>query len=139
VVCSVGTVTSEGVVTVIPFTNTYASDNEVSTTEFVVLVSTSWEWKLVIVIGSDRNMFLVGFYPAGADIVADVDYIAERSSAIFFEVNDPTTDPVIMVAGDAASFTVVGVTADEFIIGALGIDSLLTCTCTGAATNNWLT
>jgi len=64
VVCSVSAATSVGAVTVIPFTNTYADETTiVHTSELVVLVSTDWLWKITIVVGSDRNMFEVGFYP----------------------------------------------------------------------------
>jgi len=64
-VCSVGTITADGVVTVIPFTNTYTADDTAVTSEFVELDTAAWAWKLVLVIGSDRNMFFVGFYPVG--------------------------------------------------------------------------
>jgi hypothetical protein len=64
VVCSVGTVPTEGVVTVIPFVNNYASATATTNNELYDLVSSDWLWKVVIVIGSDRNMFGVGFYPA---------------------------------------------------------------------------
>jgi len=84
VVCSVGTVTAAGVVTVIPFTNTYATLDATHTNEFVALVGASWVWKLTLVIGSDRNMFFVGFYPTGAAAVADTDYFAEKGGNVFF-------------------------------------------------------
>lgn len=57
-VCSVSTVTADGVVTVIPFTNTYADETSIAlTSELGVLVSASWLWKVTIVVGSDRNLF----------------------------------------------------------------------------------
>jgi len=62
VVCSVGTIAAEGVVTVIPFTNTYAGATEAWTTELSSLVSTDWAWAIAVVVGTDRNMFGVGFY-----------------------------------------------------------------------------
>jgi hypothetical protein len=65
VVCSVtSTVPAAGVVTVIPFTNTYADEASITlTNEFVVLVSADWLWEITVVVGSDRNLFEVGFYP----------------------------------------------------------------------------
>jgi len=83
-VCSVGTVTADGVVTVIPFTNTYTTDDTKVTSEFIELVEATWAWKLVIVIGSDRNMFFVGFYPTGIAITADASYVAEKAANEFF-------------------------------------------------------
>jgi hypothetical protein len=63
VVCSVSATTAAGVVTVIPFTNTYAAEAAiVLTSEFVVLVSDDWKWAIALVVGSDRNLFEVGFY-----------------------------------------------------------------------------
>jgi hypothetical protein len=63
VVCSVSTTTAAGVVTVIPFTNTYADETDITlTSEFVVLVSADWKWAIALVVGSDRNLFEVGFY-----------------------------------------------------------------------------
>lgn len=62
-VCSVSTTLTNGQVTVIPFTNTYAAETAiVLTSEFVVLASTDWAWKIALVVGSDRNLFEVGFY-----------------------------------------------------------------------------
>jgi hypothetical protein len=90
-VCSVGTVGADGVVTVIPFTNTYLTSSATSTNEFLVLISADWAWKLVLVIGSDRNMFFVGFYPTGAAIVADTDYVAEKATNEFFAAGTPVT------------------------------------------------
>lgn len=64
-VCSVSTTTAAGVVTVIPFTNTYSAETAIKlTSEFVVLVSTDWAWTISLVVGSDRNLFEVGFYVA---------------------------------------------------------------------------
>jgi len=83
-VCSVGTITAEGVVTVIPFVNTYATLTDTHTSEFLTLVHTDWAWKLTLVIGSDRNMFFVGFYPTSAPIVALADYHPEVSGNLFF-------------------------------------------------------
>jgi hypothetical protein len=63
VVCSVSATTAAGVVTVIPFTNTYANEASiVLTNELVVLADTNWEWAIALVVGSDRNLFEVGFY-----------------------------------------------------------------------------
>jgi len=62
VVCSVGTIAAEGVVTVIPFTNTYLTATETYTNELTALVDTNWGWKVAVVVGTDRNMFGVGFY-----------------------------------------------------------------------------
>lgn len=90
-VCSVGTIAAEGVVTVIPFTNTYATTSDVHTSEFLVLVHADWAWKLTLVIGSDRNMFFVGFYPTGAAIVADTDYFAEKDTNVMFTAGTPVT------------------------------------------------
>jgi hypothetical protein len=70
VVCSVGTIADEGSVTVIPFTNTYTADNEASTSELGALVHADWLWKVVLVIGSDRNMYGVGFYPQEVALAA---------------------------------------------------------------------
>jgi hypothetical protein len=56
-VCSVGTIAAEGSVTIIPFTNTYAADNEATTSELGALFDGDWVWNIVLVIGSDRNMF----------------------------------------------------------------------------------
>lgn len=56
-VCSVGTIDAKGSVTVIPFTNTYAADNEATTSELGALFDDDWVWNIVLVIGSDRNMF----------------------------------------------------------------------------------
>jgi len=64
VVCSVGTVPTEGVVTVIPFKTSYATTGETTNSELMDLVSSDWLWKVTIVVGTDRNMFGVGFYPA---------------------------------------------------------------------------
>jgi len=58
-VCSVGTVASTGVVTVIPFINNYAAAG--LSTELVNLAGATWGWLIRIVVGSDRNMFVVGF------------------------------------------------------------------------------
>lgn len=63
VVCSVGTIAAEGSVTIIPFTNTYATTSDSSTSEISALVHQDWVWNVVLVIGSDRNMYGVGFYP----------------------------------------------------------------------------
>jgi hypothetical protein len=90
-VCSVGTVGADGVVTVIPFTNTYLTATDTSTSEFLILVHADWAWKLVLVIGSDRNMYFVGFYPVGAAIVADTDYVAEKATNEFFAAGTPVT------------------------------------------------
>jgi hypothetical protein len=90
-VCSVGTVGADGVVTVIPFTNTYATATDTTTSEFLALVHADWAWKLVLVVGSDRNMFFVGFYPVSAAIVADTDYIAEKATNEFFAAGTPVT------------------------------------------------
>lgn len=90
-VCSVGTITAEGVVTVIPFVNTYLTATTKHTSEFLTLVSGDWGWKLTLVIGSDRNMFFVGFYPASAPIEALVDYHAEVSGNLFFTAGTPVT------------------------------------------------
>jgi len=63
VVCSVSTTLTNGQVTVIPFTNTYADETAIEhTSEFVVLSSSNWLWKIALVVGSDRNLFDVGFY-----------------------------------------------------------------------------
>jgi len=83
-VCSVGTVGTEGVVTVIPFVNTYLTATTKHTSEFLTLVHSDWAWKLTLVIGSDRNMFFVGFYPTSAAIVALADYHPEVSGNLFF-------------------------------------------------------
>jgi len=90
-VCSVGTVPTTGVVTVIPFVNTYATLTDAHTSEFLTLVHADWVWKLTIVIGSDRNMFFVGFYPTGAAAVAGTDYFAELATNRFFAAGTPVT------------------------------------------------
>jgi len=65
VVCSVSATTAAGVVTIIPFTNTYADETTiVLTNELVVLASSDYAWAITLVVGSDRNLFEVGFYPA---------------------------------------------------------------------------
>jgi len=91
VVCSVGTIAAEGSVTVIPFTNTYTANNEVQTSELFVLESDDWLWKVMIVIGSDRNMFAVGFYPGTGALTTDVNYIGEYSSPEFLVAGTPCT------------------------------------------------
>jgi len=93
VVCSVGTIDAKGSVTVIPFTNTYTGDAETYTNECVVLESDDYLWKVMIVIGSDRNMFAVGFYPGSTAFTTDGNYISERSSAEFFVAGPPNTVP----------------------------------------------
>jgi hypothetical protein len=90
-VCSVGTIAAEGVVTVIPFVNTYLTATTKHTSEFLVLVDADWEWKLTLVIGSDKDMFFVGFYPASADIVALTDYHPEVAGNLFFTAGTPVT------------------------------------------------
>jgi len=129
VVCSVGTIAAEGSVTVIPFTNTYTAANEVQTSELFVLESDDWLWKVMIVVGSDRNMFAVGFYPAAAVLTTDVNYIGEYSSAEFFVAGPPNT---VAITGSMA-FDIVGVVANDFIIGATGVSSKLSCTLAGAS------
>lgn len=63
-VCSVSASTTAGAVTVIPFTNTYTDETSITqTNELVVLGSADWLWKITLVVGADRNMFEVGFYP----------------------------------------------------------------------------
>jgi len=89
VVCSVGTVPTEGVVTVIPFTNTYLTATEKHTTELTALVHADWAWKIVLVIGTDRNMFGVGFYPAPEALSINVNFLAETTNNIFFTAADP--------------------------------------------------
>jgi hypothetical protein len=89
VVCSVGTVPTEGVVTVIPFTNTYATATEKHTSELTALVHADWAWKIVLVIGTDRNMFGVGFYPVQEDLDISVNFLAETSGNIFFTADTP--------------------------------------------------
>lgn len=93
-VCSVGTITSAGVVTVIPFTNTYASLTAKHSSELLVLIHGDWAWKLCLVIGSDRNMFFVGFYPTGTAVVANTDYLNEIAANRFFSAGNP----VVMIA-----------------------------------------
>jgi hypothetical protein len=90
-VCSVGTVSADGVVTVVPFVNTYLTTGDIHTSEFLLLVATDWAWTLTLVIGSDRNMFFVGFYPVAAAIVANTDYLAELDTNRFFEGAAPVT------------------------------------------------
>jgi hypothetical protein len=63
VVCSVGTIAAEGSVTVIPFTNTYAGDTEGLWGELSIISTNNWDWKVMLLIGADRNMFGVGHYP----------------------------------------------------------------------------
>lgn len=94
-VCSVGTITATGTVTVIPFVNTYKTATDVHTSEFLLLVATDWAWKLTLVIGTDRNMFFVGFYPTSAAIVALVDYHAEVVTNLFFV---GAASPVAMIS-----------------------------------------
>jgi hypothetical protein len=43
-VCSIGTVDTTGVVTVIPFTNTYASTSMVHSSELLSLSHATWAW-----------------------------------------------------------------------------------------------
>jgi hypothetical protein len=83
VVCSVGTITTTGSVTIIPFTNTYTAVNEALTSELVALVHADWLWKVVIVIGSDRNLFGVGFYPGSAALALGTNYVGEYASPKF--------------------------------------------------------
>jgi len=103
-VCSVGTITASGVVTVIPFTNTYTTVTDKHTSEFVPLVHADWVWKLCLVVGSDRNMFFVGFYPTGTLVVADTDYINEKDTNIFFSAPGTPGDATVMIA--TTTFTV---------------------------------
>lgn len=121
VVCSVGTVPTEGVVTVIPFVNNYATTTDAITNELFALEHDDWLWKVMIVVGTDRNMFGVGFYPTAVLLTTDGNYLTGTSNAWFADTN-----PVTVALTSNNAFSVAGVTADEFIIGASGVLSKIT-------------
>lgn len=88
-VCSIGTVGTLGVVTVIPFTNNYASLVKVHSSELLSLSHAKWAWWITLVIGTDRNMHMAYWYPTGAAIAADVDFITEETTNKFFSAATP--------------------------------------------------
>jgi len=117
-VCSVGTVGSDGVVTVIPFRNVYAATNAAWTSELAQLLAsvTNWVWKVTIVIGTDRNMFFISFMPDG-DTLATTHYGIEVTSNEFF--TDATDSlPANMKFTASTAFNVDALTTADYKIGA---------------------
>jgi hypothetical protein len=133
-VCSVDTVGTDGVVTIIPFKNTYSSVTEAWTSELTNLESSIWAWKVKVVIGTDRNMFFVSFYPVGEDL-ANTHYLVEIASNKFFT---HATSPTTVIKTASTAFNVDGLLHSEYLIGATGVDSKITMTLTGASNFDWI-
>jgi len=132
-VCSIGAVTSTGVVTIVPFTNTFTGTAVVTSTSLTGLtVDADWNWFITLVIGKDRNMHGAYWYPTGVALGAiDADFIADITANKFFTA---ASAPQTLVKSTTMSlFEVDGVTHTEFIIGATGVTSKISCTLTGTA------
>jgi hypothetical protein len=132
-VCSIGAVTSTGVVTVVPFTNTFTGTAIVTSATLTGLtIDADWNWFITLVIGKDRNMHGAYWYPTGTALGAiDVDFIADPTANRFI-VAGSTTTQVLQKSASLTLFEVDGLTHAEFIIGATGVTSKISCTLTGS-------
>jgi hypothetical protein len=71
------------------------------------------------------------WYPTGAAIVANADYIIEAATNIFFTASSaPRT---LIKSSTMSAYEVDGKTHSEFIIGATGVTAKISCTLTGSA------
>jgi hypothetical protein len=101
-VCSVDTVPETGVVTIIPFRNTYSGSITHFTSEIVHLTDAAWGWKVTVVIGTDRNMFSVSFYPNGDDLVSTL-YLVEPDTNVFFTAS---SSPATLITSTSTAFNI---------------------------------
>lgn len=87
----------------------------------------------MLVIGTDRNMHGAYWYPTSLAIAA-TDYITEAGTNKFFtSASDPRT---LIKSSTMSAFEVDGVDHTEFIIGATGVTSKISCTLTGSAASS---
>lgn len=73
---------------------------------------------------------MVYWYPTGASIVDDVDYIIEKTTNRFFTSASSLT---LLKASTVSAFQVDGVVHTEYIIGATGVTSKIIATITGTS------
>jgi hypothetical protein len=97
----------------------------------MLTVTANWNWFITLVIGTDRNMHMAYWYPTGAAIVTNVDYIIEAATNIFF--TSASVPRTLIKSSTMSAYEVDGVTHAEFIIGATGVTSKISCTLTGSA------
>jgi hypothetical protein len=101
-------------VTIIPFKNTYSGSVTHFTSEIVHLTDPAWGWKVTIVIGTDRNMFSISYYPNGEDLVSTF-YLVEPTSNVFFT---ESSSPATMITSGLTAFNIDALTSSKYVIGA---------------------